>query len=180
MKKTVITFGLISGTVASALMMLGVVPFIDEIGFDRGMYFGYAAIVLGFLLVFFGIRSYRDNVANGQVSFGKAFQVGILITLISSVFYVVTWQALYYTVYHDFMDKYAAYMIEQAKSEGATEAALQKQKAEMDEFKKAYENPFINAAYTFMEPFPVGLVVTLVSAGILRKKGSAVPIPLTS
>jgi amino acid transporter len=168
-KKIVITFGLISGVISSTQMAV-IVPFVEQIGWDRAVYFGYTAIVLSFMLVFFGIKRYRDNVGHGQVSFVKAFQVGILITLVSCVFYVVTWQVLYFTVYHDFMDKYSAHMLAEAKSSGASEAELQKQTAEMAKFKEMYENPLINAAYTFLEPFPVGLVVTLVSAGVLRKK----------
>ena len=95
MKKTILTFGLISGALSS-LMMLATVPFMDKIGFDKGYYYGYTAIVLSFLLVFFGIRSYRDNVGNGQITFAKAFAVGISITLISCIFYVVTWEILYF------------------------------------------------------------------------------------
>ena len=174
MKKTVITFGLISGAVSS-LMMLATVPFMDRIGFDKGYFVGYTAIVLSFMLVFFGIRSYRDNVGDGRISFGKAFCVGILITLISCVFYVVTWEALYFTVMHDHMDKYSAYVIEKARTAGATDAAIQQKMAEMAKFKKMYENPFFNVAMTFIEPFPVGLVMTLISALILRKKTNAQP-----
>ena len=87
MKKTILTFGLISGAISS-LVMVVVVPFADRIGFDRGPVIGYTSIVLSFLLVFFGIRSYRDNVGNGQITFLKAFAVGISITLISCVCYV--------------------------------------------------------------------------------------------
>src|SRR4051794_20888129 len=111
MKKTVWTFGLISGAIMSA-MMLVTVPFHDKIGFDRGMYVGYTSMILAFLLVFFGIRAYRDNVGGGQISFGKAFTIGLCITLISCACYVITWEALYFTVLHDFTDKYAAYAIE--------------------------------------------------------------------
>ncbi len=169
MKKTVITFGLISGAVASILMTVAM-TFHDEIGFDKGMVVGYTNIVLGFMLVFFGIRSYRDNVAGGQISFGKGFQVGILITLISCAFYVLTWQVVYRTVASDYGDKYSAYVLEKAKKEGASEAELQKQAAEMKEFWVMYQNPLVNVAFTFMEPFPVGLVITLISAAVLRKK----------
>jgi len=94
-KKTVLTFGLISGALSS-LMMVATVPFADRIGFDKGAIVGYTAIVLSFLLVFFGIRSYRDNVGNGQITFSKAFAVGISITVISCIFYVVTWEILYF------------------------------------------------------------------------------------
>src|SRR5579864_2633002 len=109
MKKTIVVFGVISG-VFSALMLLATVPFADKIGFDKGEYLGYTVIVLSFLLVFFGIRSYRDNVGNGQITFAKGFVVGISITLISCVFYVLTWEVLYFKFLPGFMDKYSAYM----------------------------------------------------------------------
>jgi hypothetical protein len=181
MKKTVIIFGLISGVISSVLMAVNM-SFIDQIGFDKGLYFGYTAIVLSFLLVFFGIKSYRDNVGGGQVSFGKAFQVGILITLISCALYVATWEVVYNTytsAMTDFMDKYTAHIIEKEKAAGASEAVLQQKMAEMAEAKELYKNPVIRAGWTFLEPFPVGLVITLVSAGILRKRGRSEAAPAT-
>src|SRR5690349_5517090 len=82
MKKTVWTFGLISGGVISALMLLAL-PFHDRIGFDVGGYVvGYTTMVLAFLFIYFGVRSYRDNVGNGHVSFGRALAVGSLIAVI--------------------------------------------------------------------------------------------------
>ncbi len=175
MKKTILVFGVISGALSS-LMMLATVPFLNKIGFDRGEVIGYTAIVLSFLLVFFGIRSYRDNVGNGQITFGKAFAVGIGITLISCVFYVVTWEVLYFTVLHGFMDKYAAYLVEKLKASGASAAAIQAQVQQLKKYKELYENPLFNAAMTFIEPFPVGLVITLISSAVLKKK----PQPQTS
>jgi hypothetical protein len=172
MKKIVITFGLISGAISS-LMMIGTMPFHEQIGFDKGMIIGYTTLVLSFMMVFFGVRSYRDNVAGGQISFGKAFQVGIFITLISCVCYVLTWQVLYRTVASDYGEKYSAYVLEKAKNAGASEAELQKQAAEMKKFWEMYQNPLVNVGFTFMEPLPVGLLITLISAAVLRTKGSA-------
>ena len=83
MKKTVLTFGLISGAM-SASMMLITVPFIDAIGWKKGEILGYTGIVLSAPLVFFGVRSYRENAGGGRLTFGRGFAVGILITLISS------------------------------------------------------------------------------------------------
>ena len=131
--------------------------------------------MLSFLLVFFCIRSYRDNVGNGQITFTKGFAVGIAITLISCVFYVVTWEVLYFTVLHSFMDKYGAYMVEKLKASGASAAAVQAQLQQLKRYKELYENPFFNAAMTFIEPFPVGLVITLISAAVLRKKPQSQP-----
>jgi hypothetical protein len=172
MKKTVLTFGLLSGAV-SALLMFSTIPFVDKIGFDKGEIVGYTAIVLSFLMVFFGIRSYRENVGGGKITFGRAFAVGILICLISCICYVIAWEIISYNFMPDFFDKYSAYIIEKMKAAGATEQAINVKIQEMKDFKRLYDNPLINAAMTFTEPFPVGLIVTLISSALLRKKGPA-------
>ena len=169
MKKTVLTFGLISGAIMS-LMMLATLPFIDKIGFDKGEIVGYTGIVLSFLMVFFGIRSYRENVGGGRITFGRAFAVGILITVISCVCYVVTWEIIYYKFMPGFADKYANYMVERLRASGASQQVIEAKLQEMKAFKVMYDKPFINAAVSFLEPFPLGLVITLISAAILRKK----------
>jgi hypothetical protein len=173
MKKTVLTFGLISGVVSSA-MMVAFVPFIDDMGFDRGLMVGYTAIVLSFLLVFFGIRSYREQ-SGGHLTFGRGFTVGILISLISCVFYVITWEIIYFKFQPDFLEKFAAHEVERAQASGATEEKVEATRREMADFKEKYDNPFFNAAITFTEPFPVGLLVTTVSAAVLRTKRRALP-----
>src|SRR6516164_9745759 len=167
MRKVVLTFGLISGAITSLMMFL-TLPFADRIGFDRGELIGYASIILSLLMVFFGIRSYRDNVAGGAVTFRKAFAVGLAITVISCICYVVSWEILYYNFMPDFLDKYSAHLIEQAA--GKSPEAIQAQVQEVNKLKELYKNPLMNAAITFIEPFPIGLIVTLMSAGILRRK----------
>ena len=170
MKRTVLVFGLISGVVSSLMMFL-TMPLINRgtINFDNGEVIGYTAIFLSFLLVFFGIRTYREN-AGGAVTFGRAFSVGILITLISCMFYVASWEIIYFEFMPDFGDKYAARTIDTMRAKGATDAAIAAKKQEMEKFKTLYKNPLFNVAMTFIEPFPVGLIVTLLSAAILRKR----------
>ena len=172
MRKTVLTFGLIAGVILS-VMMLATLPFLDRIGFDRGEVIGYTTMVLAFLLVFFGVRSYRDNVAGGSVSFGRAFAVGSLIVAVASVCYVATWQVVYYKLAPDFGAKYTAHVVEQARAEGASQAEIDKKAAEMQRMMDMYKNPAINVAITFLEPLPVGLVIALVSAGILGRRRRA-------
>jgi hypothetical protein len=180
MKKTVLTFGLISGAVSSGLMMV-TVPFADRIGFDRAEILGYTVIVLSFLLVFFGVRSYRDDVAGGTVTFGRALAVGLLITLVSCACYVATWELITSRMVPGFMDKYAAHIVEKQRAAGATPEELQATVRQMEEFKRLYENPIMNAAFTFMEPFPVGVLVSLITAGVLRRRpGSTIPAAAAS
>ena len=169
MKKTILTFGLISGVISSALMA-GTMPFVHRIGNDKALILGYTSIVLSFLLVFFGIRAYRDNEAGGHISFGKAFGVGICITLISCMFYVGTWEVLYHTVFPNFMDEYSASAISKAQASGLSAQDLQAKINEIQQMKVMYANLLYNVLFTFIEPFPVGLVITLISAAVLRKK----------
>ena len=169
MKKIVLTFGLISGGMM-ALFMFATLPLVDRISFDNMAVVGYSGMLASFLMVFFGIRSYRENVGGGIISFGKALQVGLLIMLISSICYVIAWQILYYNFLPDFVDKYANYMIEKSRAAGATPEALAAQREQMKSFKALLDNPLTNAALTILEPLPVGLPVTLVSAAILRRK----------
>ena len=167
MKKTILTFGLISGAVISVLMC-ATVPFADRIG--HSYLVGYTTMILAFLLVYFGIRSYRDNFGDGRISFGKAFVIGISITLISTLCYVVTWEILYFKFMPDFMDKYGAAAIQKLQASGASAAAIQAKVEEVRRYKVLEDNPLTNAAMTFLEPFPVGLLVTLISAAILRRE----------
>lgn len=171
MKKTVLTFGLISGALAAG-MMLASIPLVNRIGFEKSEIIGYTTLVLAALLVFFGVRSYRENVSGGALSFGRGFAVGILISLLYSLCYVASWEVTYYGFMPDFGDKYAAHMIDRAKTSGATQQEIDKKIQEAQQFSRNYRNPVINVGYTFMEIFPVGLAATLVSAAILRRKAA--------
>jgi hypothetical protein len=127
-------------------------------------------MVVAFLLIFFGVRSYRDNVAGGTVRFGRAFAVGVLIAAVASLCYVATWEVIYFKVAPDFMAKYQAHILDKARANGETEEAIARRREEQDKFAKLYNNPAINAAMTFLEPLPVALVVALVTAGILSRR----------
>ena len=172
MKKVVLTFGLLSGLVA-AVMMFATLPFAERIGFDRSIFVGYTTIVISLMFVYFGVRSYRDNVLGGRMSFARGFQAGILITVISCLCYVGSWLVMYYNFMPDFGDKYAAYLVEQKRTGGASEAEIQAAIKDGEDAKAMLANPFINGAVAFLEPFPVGLLITVISAAVLKKQESA-------
>lgn len=171
MKKTVLTFGLISGGI-SAIFMFVTIPFADRIGFDKGEILGYTLIVVSALLIFFGVRSYRENASGGRLTFGRAFAVGILITLISNVLYVAAWEVAYFKFMPDFGDKYAAQMVERAQKSGSSPEKIEKTRQQAAQFKQMYRNPVMNVALTFAEVFPIGLGVSLLSAAVLRRKAA--------
>lgn len=172
MQKIILTFGLIAGAIISGMLLI-TLPFHEEIGLDTGAVIGYTSMVLAFLLIFFGVRSYRDNVAGGTVSFGRALGVGSGIALVATICYVITWEAMYARMGEAYTAKYSAHVIEKARASGATEAELAKQKAELDAFIVKYRNPLYNAAITFLEPLPVALVIALISAVAVSRRKEA-------
>ena len=96
--------------------------------------------------------------------------MGALIALIASVCYTVTWEIYYFGFDSNFTAEYTALTMESARAKGASPAELEQKAAEMKKFAEMYENPVINAAYTLVEPLPLGLVVALVSAGVLSRR----------
>jgi hypothetical protein len=174
MKKIVLTFGLISGVMISVLMD-GSLLLSHKIGSGHSLVLGYANMVASFLLIYFGIRSYRDNTLCGQISFGRAFACGILIALVTTVCYVATWEILYFNFIPHFMDSYFAAQVQKVQSSGLDPATAAAQVAAIRHSQQLYQNPFVNMAYTFIEPLPVALIITLLSAAILRRKAPAEP-----
>ncbi len=176
MRQIVLKFGLIAGAILSAFM-LGSIPFMEQIGFEYGMVVGYTSMVLAFLMIYFGVRAYRDGTHGGQITFGRALQVGLLITFVASACYVATWQFVYHKITPDFMDKYAAYQTNKARESGASPEAIAAQEKEMADFKVMYANPLVNIGFTFLEPLPVGLLFSLISAWRLSRRRSALGAP---
>jgi hypothetical protein len=170
MKKIVLTFGLISGAIMSVLMTV-IMVFAHQTNPSSGMVIGYTIMVLSFLLVFFGIRSYRENIGNGYISFGRALSVGLLIMLISCICYVATWEVVYHKFMPDFGEKYMAQSIERVRASGKSPQEIDAELASMKSMMQLYNNNiFFNMAITFLEPLPVGVLMSLVSAFILRKR----------
>src|SRR6185503_9505110 len=140
MKKTVLIYGLISGVIA-AVLMLAHVPFMD--GGSKALILGYTGIVLSALLIFFGVRSYRENVGNGRISFGRGLAVGILIALISSAGYVAAWEVVYYSN-PGFTDKIFDKQVEDLKAAGAPQEKIDDTARQVESIKKMYANPLVN------------------------------------
>lgn len=170
MGKIVLTFGLISGAIAGVLMWF-LMTYVgkDAIDFDNAMFVGYATMIIALSLVFFGIKSYRDN-QGGRITFFKGLQVGILISLISAVCYAASWEIYYPSVGEEFIQKYTAYHLDKMRNEGASEAEVETARVEAEEFMGMYRNFFVRFAFSLMEILPVGIIVTLISAGLLRRK----------
>jgi len=173
MRKVTLTFGLLAGAIVSAFMVISLALY-EKTGkmFDNVLV-GYATMVIALSMIFFGIKSYRDNYQNGAIRFWKGFQLGLLIALIASLMYAITWEAYIQTRpagAASFMDKYADSVINKMKEKGAPAAEIDREVKKMDDFKRVYRNPVIRFGITLMEILPVGIIITLISAAVLRKK----------
>jgi multisubunit Na+/H+ antiporter MnhB subunit len=171
MKKNVLVFGFISGLVVSIIMGINMIMMSKDPNADHGMgsmVIGYLIMLISLSLIFVAVKNFRDKQNEGVISFGQAFKMGLLITLIASTMYVIMWALVYNFYMPDFMDKYAASMIKEAKPE-----ELEKVKAEAEKFKEMYKSPFWFTFSSYMEILPVGLIVSLITGLILKRKKAA-------
>jgi hypothetical protein len=132
------------------------------------MLIGYSIMLIALSTVFVAIKRRRDVDLGGVIRFWPAFGLGLGISLVAGVLYVVAWESAVAVTHSDFASTYANALIEQQKAKGVTGEALAKFIAGMEQFKIQYANPLYRLPMTFAEIFPVGVLVSLVSAGLLR------------
>jgi hypothetical protein len=171
MKRNILVFGSISGVIVGTLMALSL--FWANQGHDikQGMLLGYASMVIALSLIYVGVRNFRDKYNEGVISFAQALKLALGITLIASTIYVAVWLVEFYVFIPDFMDKYTASHIQQVRSSGLNPADLQKQVAEMEHMRDTYDhNPLVVILYTYLEIVPVGLIISLLTALLLKRK----------
>lgn len=172
MRKIVLVYGIIAGIILGAMLFV-TAPLFDSgvLNFDNGMYVGYATMVVSLSLVFFGVKSYRDNQQKGVITFGRAFKVGIFITLVASVLYALSWEVAYHTVSKGFTEKMSVTYEEQIRKEAKNDAELNEKLESSKKTMELYDkNPVVRFGFTLIEVLPVGIIITLLSAALLRRK----------
>ena len=172
MRKIVITYGLISGAIITCFFLLSMYLWEKGIiNFDNGEYFGYGSMLVALSMVFFGIKSFRDNQNGKSIGFWKGAQVGILISLLASFVYATSWEAyMQISPQNNFIEKYTEHYVGKLKEKGASQEEINKTTSDMASMQEMYKNPIIRFGMTLLEILPVGIIVTLLSAAILRKK----------
>ena len=165
MKKNVLIFGLVLGAILCVNMIRMVNLCYTNPDFKPNNFIGYTALVVIFSLIFFGVRNYRNKQLSGIISFGRAFKTGALIALAGATMYVVVWLFYYYLFVPDYLDKYIPHVLKEADP-----ADLPAKTKHMQDFKEMYKNPFFVILFTYTEVLPIGLVIALVSALVLKRK----------
>ena len=176
MKKTIWVCGIIGGIISISWYIFGNQIFKVDMGMNERLFFGYASMVLAFSLIFVGVKNFRDNYNSGIISFGKALKIGLLITAVASTVYVGVWLIDYYCFIPNVMNKYAAEMLADLKANHASQVVIDKKMAEMAQYAQMYKNPFFNAMFTYVEIVPVGIVMSLIAALILKKNPKATTV----
>jgi len=170
MLNLILRYGLIAGLIVGIPMMVLAVALNGHPPLAWGMVIGYTTMLVAFSMVFIAIKRHRDNDLGGIIRFWPAFALGLGISFVASVIYVAAWEAVMALTHMDFASSYAATLIEEQKAKGASADALAKLTAEMETFKVQYANPLFRLPMTFTEIFPIGLLVSLITAGLLRNR----------
>ena len=170
MFRKILLWGTVAGLIVGSILFGTTVAMADNPPpMGVGMAIGYTSMLIALSAIFVGVKRHRDEALGGVIRFWPAFGMGLGISLIAGVFYVLAWEAALALTGMDYGAKFAELMIEQRKAAGATVAELAKYVAEMESFKTQYANPLYRMPMTFTEIFPVGVLVSLISAGLLRK-----------
>jgi hypothetical protein len=177
MKKNVLVFGSISGSIITAMMLYAAWMCNTNPKFESNDVLGYAGMIAAFAFIFVGIRNYRDKYNGGAITFGKAFKTGAYISLVASTMYVLVWLIDYYIFIPGFIDQYTTHVLYQAGVDGASQSELDQKAAEMADFKELYKNPVFVILITYSEVLPLGLIISLISALFLKKKIKSAPDP---
>lgn len=173
MTKYALKYGLISGVAVAVFMFLSLLMMKSEtIDFGMGQVVGYAVMLLALSLVFVGTKLYRDKEQDGAISFGKAFKLGLYISVVAALVYAIWWM-IYYAAGpgEKMMEQYFEANVQSLQGSDLSEAERTAQLEKMEQARDMYDNFIIRFGFTLMEILPVGILVTLISSLILKRKG---------
>lgn len=170
MKRNVIVFGLIAGVLISTFTVITMAVCYRSTRFEGSMVLGFTAMLIAFSFIFVAVKDYRDKQNYGAISFGKALQIGLLISLIGSTMYTFAWAIQYHFFMPDFMDRYTAHAIQTLQASGKSASEIKASTKQLQEMNESYKNPLVFMLYTYAEILPVGIIVSVVTALILKRK----------
>ncbi len=170
MKKIILVYGLLSGIVIIGSIIIGLVLTTREGAPAFSQVLGYLIMIVALSFIFVGVKRYRDQELGGVIRFGTALLLGLGISVVASVIYVAVWEFYLSLTDHAFIEQYTQSIIAEKKAAGVTGLELEQAMSEMEELQVQYANPLFRLPMTFLEIFPVGLLISLISAAILRNR----------
>jgi Protein of unknown function (DUF4199) len=168
MSRLILIYGSIGGLIVAVPMIALMLTLTEDTAPENGALYGYLTMIVALTTVFLGVKHYRDKTLGGVIRFWPALSVGLAISAVASVIYVIGWEISLALTGFDFGTAMEKAMLDAARARGATQAELDTVVADAQEFARRYENPLFRWAVTFVEMFPIGVLISLVSAGLLR------------
>ena len=168
MQKIILTFGAISGLVTFTVFVVGARMAIRSGSAEAGGALGYLIMLVALSVIFIGIKRYRDRELGGVIRFGKAFLVGLGISAFAGVIYVASWEIYLKSTDYAFIGEYTQAVVEGKRAAGMAGAELEELIASMKTLEESYANPLFRLPVAFLEIFPFGLIISLISAALLR------------
>lgn|SRR5690606_17256673 len=168
MLRICLIYGLIAGLIVAVPMFTLLAMDSEHTSWSSSQLFGYGMMILALSMVFVGVKSYRDKVKGGVIKFGQAFLVGLGISVVAGLVYVIGWEVTLYLTNYTFAADYAAAALAAAEAKGVPPAELEATRQQYAQFQELYANPLFRLPMTFIEIFPVGLVLSLIAAALLR------------
>ena len=166
MTRYALIYGAIAGVIAATVLTVSIAS--DLSNHTTSLWFGYLVMLVALSLIFVGVKRYRDVECGGVIRFGRAFGLGLAIAAVAGLIYALVWESYLQISGYDFMADYTRSVLKSMQAEGASPATIQAKAAEMNAMAESYKNPLFRIPMTFIEIFPVGILVALVSAGLLR------------
>ncbi|HJR71764.1 MAG TPA: DUF4199 domain-containing protein [Gammaproteobacteria bacterium] len=171
MIRLILIYGAIAGVIVAVPMVVLMLTLTEETAPDNGALYGYLTMIVALTTVFLGIKHYRDKMLGGVIRFWPALAVGLAISAVAGVIYVIGWEISLASSGFDFGAAMSKMMVDAARARGASELELESVAAQAAAFARMYENPLYRLPITFVEIFPIGVLISFVSAGLLRNSG---------
>jgi hypothetical protein len=168
MLRYILIYGVVAGVIVGVPLSVLTLSMSGQAMMSYGMLVGYLTMLIALSAVFLAIKRHRDVDLGGVIRFWPALGLGLGISAVAGVIYVIAWEVSCALAHADFAGAYARAMIAEQAAKGVSGAALEHVRAAMEQFKVRYANPLYRLPMTFAEIFPVGVIVSLVSAGLLR------------
>lgn len=176
MLRKIIAYGLLAGVLVGAMLFGTTVTLNGRQPLPYGVALGYATMLIALSAVFLGVKRHRDRDLGGTIRFWPAFGMGVAISAVASLLYVLAWEAALAVTQMDFAGDYARHLLESEKAKGASAEQLAKIAADMLRFKAQYAKPLVRMAMTATEILPVGVLVSVVAGALLCNR-RFMPIP---
>ena len=168
MTPVILRYGIFAGLIVSLPWLVYMLTLPADGHMNHSMLLGYTLMIIAFSMVFVGVKQYRDRTQGGAIKFGTAFMLGLGISGVASLIYVIGWEICMAFSKYDFIQAYSKFIVDDARAHGASPAQLEAAAAQAADFARMYRNPLYRMAFTFIEIFPVGILVSLISAALLR------------